>query len=482
MSSLIPNLGNVSADTSGALRNYLMASQAASQAYQAPIDVINKLNADNLEKKRYDEKMAMLNEEKLYNRGRDARKDKIEDDERARLLGKELATNEALVASMNPEVFRNDKLASERAAMEQSMVGLSPEEASKIRSMYNPEQSGAQWLSGALNNKNVDQSELLKAKYDDLKIKLSNPNSAEFKAVQDAERKQEEWKANLQLNKQLSVLNAQRKYDEAKEDREANKLRSVYEALQTSPYEKVVTNEADIAKSKLANDAVMKKQEEFSRNYTDAMSKFINIKDDDTRHKAAMSYSLGKTQLKEVPSFVNEPSPQYEDKLMPKEKFSKELFSRLDPTSLDAKALDVVNKRVENLYKVDEDKLTANDYKTMLKDKNIDTTGLTTTKGLKAKWDEVIDKESGDGKKSKYGVGAETLATFNNLGVDSWSVYGKTDQEAIADKAKEYKITDSELAKLVKAIDSEGWTPTSSDSIREGVIKAMENYYKKREQ
>lgn len=47
MASLIPNLGTPSADASGAMRNYLMASQALSQAYQAPIDIINKLNAEN---------------------------------------------------------------------------------------------------------------------------------------------------------------------------------------------------------------------------------------------------------------------------------------------------------------------------------------------------------------------------------------------------------------------------------------------------
>ena len=47
MASLIPNLETPSADASGAMRNYLMASQALSQAYQAPIDIINKLNAEN---------------------------------------------------------------------------------------------------------------------------------------------------------------------------------------------------------------------------------------------------------------------------------------------------------------------------------------------------------------------------------------------------------------------------------------------------
>lgn len=47
MASLIPNLGTPSADAAGAMRNYLMASQALSQAYQAPIDIINKLNAEN---------------------------------------------------------------------------------------------------------------------------------------------------------------------------------------------------------------------------------------------------------------------------------------------------------------------------------------------------------------------------------------------------------------------------------------------------
>ena len=104
------------------------------------------------------------------------------------------------------------------------------------------------------------------------------------------------------------------------------------------------------------------------------------------------------------------------------------------------------------------------------------TTGVKDSDVLKSMYDNEIENRYGksDGK-TTYGPGAETLATMNTLGVDTGE-----DQRKILDVAKEYKITDKELAKLIEAVDSNGILPTLSGTVREGVIKYIEDNYKKK--
>lgn len=73
MASLIPDFGNPSVDTGGAMRNYLAATQAVNEALQAPVTLLSKLNDAEIAQKRYDEEKALRAEELGWKRDERAR-------------------------------------------------------------------------------------------------------------------------------------------------------------------------------------------------------------------------------------------------------------------------------------------------------------------------------------------------------------------------------------------------------------------------
>lgn len=100
---------------------------------------------------------------------------------------KEQFQADAVSATLDPSRFKESKLAGERSALEASIAGLPQSEREAILKQYDPTVSGNQWVSSTLASPYVNQADLVKAKSADMEIKLKDPNSAEFKALQDAE-------------------------------------------------------------------------------------------------------------------------------------------------------------------------------------------------------------------------------------------------------------------------------------------------------
>lgn len=113
---------------------------------------------------------------------------------------KEQFQADAVSAALDPSRFKESKLAGERSALEASIAGLPQTEREAILKQYDPVVSGNQWVSSTLASPYVNQADLVKAKSADMEIKLKDPNSAEFKALQEAEFENKRRLVEMQAN------------------------------------------------------------------------------------------------------------------------------------------------------------------------------------------------------------------------------------------------------------------------------------------
>jgi hypothetical protein len=143
------------------------------------------------------------------------REEKRAIDELNRTQNKELAQNEALKAVLNPSAYSTDKVRNERAAMEQSIAGLSPREQDSIRSRYDPTASGRGWVDSATGSSLVDQVKLMSAKDADYKMKATTPGTPEYEAIKKAQIEDEDRKIDKELNlfKQKEALKGKSEMD-----------------------------------------------------------------------------------------------------------------------------------------------------------------------------------------------------------------------------------------------------------------------------
>lgn len=402
-----------------------------------------------------------------------------------RELAEKKATQEAMRAVMDPKAYQEQKMAGEQAGIEASLRNLNPQERAvaeqQLKENYDKNLSREQWLTGAVGNANADQAKVLttqKAVYD---IAANTPGTPEYRARVDAELDLAKRKNDISVGGQLSVLGAQKRWEQEKEAKEKAGLTDVYKALMTPAYEKRATNADQIQTVIDRNKGTEAVQEDFGNK----MVEFYQsnpMPEGPAKDTAARAYAMNSLKLKEVPVLSTVPAERYEEVMKPKDVYTKEVFSQVDPTKLNASALQALNQRVADLYKEEPKKVEeANKiagYTKLLNDMGVRTTGVKDSDVLKSMYDNEIEKRYGksDGK-ATYGPGAETLAAMNALDVDTWL---GNDQRKILDVAKEYKITDKELAKLIEAVDSNGILPTLSGTVREDVIKYIEDNYKKK--
>lgn len=397
---------------------------------------------------------------------------------------KEQFQADAVSATLDPSRFKESKLAGERSALEASIAGLPQTEREAILKQYDPTVSGNQWVSSTLASPYVNQADLVKAKSADMEIKLKDPNSAEFKALQNAELDLAKRKNAIDVSGRLAVLNAQNVLEESKERKKEAGLRDTYSALITPTTKTVVTNEEDIKNAKATQDNIMKLQEKYGDKVLEFYEKNPRVQSlpDST---AARTYARNRLGLKEDPILNTLPAERFEEVPKTREEYIKDVFSKVDPIKVGASGLQAINQRVSDLYKEDpkkiEERKKVAGYTELLKDMKVDVPSTADSSVLKNLYENEVDKRNErSGGSTKYGPGPKTLNMLNTLDIDTVGIVGGNDQKKIMDIAREYKITDDELANIISAADAEGITPVSSGTVRNEVIQYIKDNYKKK--
>lgn len=103
---------------------------------------------------------------------------------------KELATNEAMRAVLDPKGYQASKIAAEQGAIQQSLANLSPEERAvaeqQVKTNYTPEASGKQWLDVAQGAKGADIGKMFDAKSRQYEVAAKTPGTPEYIAAENA--------------------------------------------------------------------------------------------------------------------------------------------------------------------------------------------------------------------------------------------------------------------------------------------------------
>lgn len=204
--SLVPDVGNVSINTTGALNNLMKAYDNFGTALALPGDRMTKL-ADKQElRDRLEKEDALKAEALAYSRSRDALTDKRYDETLAKaeaeknfLRLKEANTADALNALENKDMFIANKIAGEKKAAYDSLNNLEGQEKIDTKNQLDTYfsgqgaiESGKNWLNNALTNTNVDAGTLYNARLN--KEKLANDRADR---AEDLKWKEKEYNLNL---------------------------------------------------------------------------------------------------------------------------------------------------------------------------------------------------------------------------------------------------------------------------------------------
>lgn len=204
--SLVPDVGNVSINTTGALNNLMKAYDNFGAAIASPGDRMTKL-ADKQElRDRLEKEDALRAEALAYSRGRDELQDKryedqqnIAKEERDYLRLKEANTADALNALENKDMFIANKIAGEKKAAYDSLNNLEGQEKIDTKNQLDiyfagqgAKDSGNQWYNNAVTNTNVDANVLYNARLN--KEKLANDRADR---AEDLRWKEKEYNLNL---------------------------------------------------------------------------------------------------------------------------------------------------------------------------------------------------------------------------------------------------------------------------------------------
>ena len=230
MASLIPDVtGSLRINTVGAMNDYQAAMKNMRDAVASPGALIDKYLEREERERRAAEEQKRYETELGFKQRQEGR---VVDE-----LNRAQATREAVQAQLNPDLYKNTKLAEVDSAIEYGLSNLSPQERAEteraLAEHYDKEATGRYVLDRARTNEMVDPSAVLTARSNDLNMKLKDPNSKEYKDAQQAEieadRKKAEYKHKLDiaLNKarfdsERSLYDTKKEYDAKKEEEAVN--------------------------------------------------------------------------------------------------------------------------------------------------------------------------------------------------------------------------------------------------------------------
>lgn len=156
---------------------------------------------------------------------------------------KELATNEAMRAVLDPKGYQQSKMAVEQKAVEDAYKLMRPEEVAAVKAQYDPAASGKQWLDVAQSAKGVDVGKVFDAKYRQYEIAAKTPGTPEYEAAKKAELDLYKIKANIDLGTKEAAARFENDLRQKYESQKAQGMYRVLEVGNTKP-EEYVKNDA----------------------------------------------------------------------------------------------------------------------------------------------------------------------------------------------------------------------------------------------
>ena len=396
-------------------------------------------------------------------------------------LGREQATREAVLANLSPDRFKEAKLREIDTAIAQGMANLSPQERAEAEAQANAldrVEIGNLELNSAINSTLADPSKVLSAQKSRLDIALSDPNSAEFKAAQQAEWDSAKRKMDYSHGQAVSLQNLKNKEEQ---DSYRNALGML--DVSTSKTVDLGDNSSEIDAINRQNARIGDLQARYGDAYVQAYNSNPNASaeavDEIARRAVGISSegNIGSLYpMEKVPEYTKE------IKQVPKteQEYAKDIMARASQGKLTAGGVQVA----ENLVKSYKGAIEANkekktkeaivqDYKSLIDNLGGDSSKVTTEDGAKAQLKAIEAKikanKGNNGKGNALGV--ETVKAVESTGLDAG------DFEAVRQEAANRKIGDKELAALILAGNRPGsWGVTSSTTQRDDILKYLKDY------
>ena len=482
MANLIPDVsGNLRINTVGAMGDYQNAMKNIRDAVASPGDLINRLIESNERDKRAAEEQKRYETELGFKQRQEGR---VVDE-----LNRAQATREAVQAQLNPDMYRNSRLGEVDNAIQQSLANLSPQDRAiaeqEVARNYNRNASGQFVLDRARNNALADPTAVLSAQANQLILRLKDPNSAEFKAAQQAEWDAARRKMDYSHGLDIAKINMQ----ERKQIEEGNRLAKLLGVGNT----KTVTsnNQADIDEATRKNASLAYGQEQYGKEYgrlaeTTPMLEGETMDAYGARLDAMTKNNLGISFANKITDYALVDVPELKqttrEVMLTPQEYSNVIYKQLEGNSVTPAMLNQANNAIKNYTdaytkqnKVNSESAinsaTLEDYKRILEVNKVDTKNINTIDGAKAALKNIEAKMKANKPSGVIGVGPLSLDAMNITGLDA------SDRKLLESKIASKNISDKDLAAVINtANQNHTWTPTMSSTQRKSIEELLESY------
>ena len=482
MASLIPDVsGNLRINTVGAMGDYQNAMKNIRDAVASPGDLINRLIESNERDKRAAEEQKRYETELGFKQRQEGR---VVDE-----LNRAQATREAVQAQLNPDMYRNSKLTEVDNAIQQGLANLSPQDRAiaeqEVARNYSRDASGNYVLDSARANVLADPTTVLGAQANQLTLRLKDPNSAEFKAAQQAEWDAAKRKMDYSHGLDIAKINMQ----ERKQVEEGNRLAKLLGVGNT----KTVTsnNQADIDEATRKNASLAYGQEQYGKEYgrlaeTTPMLEGETMDAYGARLDAMTKHNLGISFANKITDYALVDVPELQqttrEVMLTPQEYSNVIYKQLEGNSVTPAMLNQANNAIKNYTdaytkqnKVNSESAinsaTLEDYKRILEVNKVDTKNINTIDGAKAALKNIEAKMKANKPSGVIGVGPLSLDAMNITGLDA------SDRKILDSKIASKNISDKDLAAVINtANQNHTWTPTMSSTQRKSIEELLESY------
>ena len=481
MANLIPDVtGSLRINTTSAMSDYQNAMKNMRDAVASPGDLVNKLIESNERDKRAAEEQKRYETEIGFKQRQEER---VVDE-----LNRAQASREAVQATLNPEMYRSSRLGEVDTAIQQGLANLTPQERSvaeqEIAKNYNREASGRYVLDSARNNVLADPTAVLSAQANQLSLRLKDPNSAEFKAAQQAEWDAAKRKMDYNHGLDMAKLSAQEQRQLAEGDRLAALLNVGNTKTQVS------TNQGDIDAANKSNTGRAYAQEQYGKEYG-RLAETTPMLDGETmdaygaRLDAMTKHNLGISFANKITDYALVDVPELQqttrEVMLTPQEYSNVIYKQLEGNSVTPAMLNQANNAIKNYTdayteqnKVNSElavnSATLDDYKAIIDANGGNSKNITTIDGAKAKLKEIETKIKANSENTGGGL-ADVLKATTTTGLDSDHL--ATIQAEAANK----KISNKDLAALIELGDKPGDSlPVLSSTQRDYVLDALRQY------
>lgn len=404
-------------------------------------------------------------------------------------LNRAQATREAVQATLNPEMYRSSKLGEVDRAIEYGLSNLSPQERAEteraLAKHYDKEATGTYVLDSTRANVLADPTTVLGAQANQLNLRLKDPNSAEFKAAQQAEWDAARRKMDYSHGLDIAKINMQ----ERKQIEEGNRLAKLLGVGNT----KTVTsnNQADIDEATRKNASLAYGQEQYGKEYgrlaeTTPMLEGETMDAYGARLDAMTKNNLGISFANKITDYALVDIPELQqttrEVMLTPQEYSNVIYKQLEGNSVTPAMLNQANNAIKNYTdaytkqnKVNSESAinsaTLEDYKRILEVNKVDTKNINTIDVAKAALKNIEAKMKANKPSGVIGVGPLSLDAMNITGLDA------SDRKILDSKIASKNISDKDLAAVINtANQNHTYTPTMSSTQRKAIEALLESY------